>query len=165
MLDVVSCLATAKEKGIIIYDVKNGFELDGRFQGELMAMVFSMVAQIERDLISLRTKEGLRAARAQGKMLGRPKGPGKSKLDPYKDGIVKLLENGSTKTYVAMRYGCTVANLFNWLKKNKLNDGLLIKEPIVVHKSKQKLQLEQLQKLNNDIATMNDGSNRKILRD
>jgi MFS family permease len=43
--------------------------------------MFSLFAEIERDLISERTKEGLARARAEGKQLGRPKGPGRSKLD------------------------------------------------------------------------------------
>ena len=59
MVDIMSCIATAKDKGILIYDIKNGFELNGKFQGELMAMIFSIAAQIERDLISARTREGL----------------------------------------------------------------------------------------------------------
>ena len=121
MVDVMGCIAAAKEKKISIYDVKNGFELNGKFQGELMAMIFSIAAQIERDLISARTKEGLRQARAKGKMLGRPRGPGKSKLDKYKPEIIALLGNGSTKTFIAGRYHSTPANLWNWLKKNKLN--------------------------------------------
>jgi DNA invertase Pin-like site-specific DNA recombinase len=121
MVDVMSCIAAAKDKGLLIYDVKNGFELNGRFQGELMAMIFSIAAQIERDLISARTKEGLRSARAQGKLLGRPKGPGKSKLDQFKPEIISLLNNGSTKTFVAKRYKTTVPNLYNWLKKNEID--------------------------------------------
>ncbi len=50
--------------------------------------MFSMIAEIERDLISERTKEGLRARKAAGVKLGRPKGPGKSKLDQYKEEII-----------------------------------------------------------------------------
>ena len=87
MVDIMGCVAVAKEKRIIIFDVKNGYELNGKFHGELMAMVFSIAAQIERDLISSRTIEGLRNARAKGRILGRPKGPGKSKLDQFKPGI------------------------------------------------------------------------------
>jgi len=120
MVDVMSCIAAAKEKGILIYDIKNGFELNGRFQGELMAMIFSIAAQIERDLISARTREGLKAARAKGRLLGRPKGPGKSKLDEFKPEIIALLNNGSTKTFIAKRYKTTVPNLYNWLKKNQI---------------------------------------------
>ena len=59
-------------------------------------MAFSMAAEIERDLISARTREALRARKASGQPLGRPKGPGKSKLDPYRPEIEALLANGST---------------------------------------------------------------------
>ena len=47
-----------------------------------MIALFGLFAEVERDLISERTKEGLAAAKAQGKLLGRPKGAlGKSRLD------------------------------------------------------------------------------------
>jgi DNA invertase Pin-like site-specific DNA recombinase len=121
MVDIMSCIAIAKEKKISIYDVKNAFELNGKFHGELMAMVFSIAAQIERDLISARTKEGLRMARAKGKLLGRPKGPGKSKLDAFRPEIEGLLANGSTKVFIARRYKTTVPNFYNWMKKNKID--------------------------------------------
>jgi DNA invertase Pin-like site-specific DNA recombinase len=85
------------------------------------AMAFSIAAEIERDLISKRTKEALRARRAKGVKLGRPKGPGKSKLDKYQEEIVALLKNGSTKSYVAKKYGTTLPNLYNWLKKNEID--------------------------------------------
>lgn len=49
-----------------------------------------MAAEIERDLISSRIKEALKARKAAGV----PKGPGKSKLDPFKEEIVALLKNG-----------------------------------------------------------------------
>jgi DNA invertase Pin-like site-specific DNA recombinase len=45
--------------------------------------IYAITVEIERDLISQRTKEGFRAARAKGKMLGRPKGPSKSKMDSF----------------------------------------------------------------------------------
>ncbi|MCX5831997.1 MAG: recombinase family protein [Deltaproteobacteria bacterium] len=120
MVDIMSCIAAAKEKGISIYDVKNGFELNGRFAGEVLAMVFSIAAQIERDLISARTIEGLKAARAKGKLLGRPRGPGKSKLDAYRPEIIALLNNHVPKNFIAERYHCTPANLHNWLGKNAI---------------------------------------------
>lgn len=121
MLEIMEIIAIAKQKGISIYDIKNGFELNGKFQGELMAMVFSIAAQIERDLISSRTKEGLRNARAKGSILGRPRGPGKSKLDQYEPEIISLLKTSSSKTFIAKRYHSTLPNLYNWLKKRGIN--------------------------------------------
>jgi DNA invertase Pin-like site-specific DNA recombinase len=62
-------------------------------------MAFSMAAEIERDLISQRTTEALRAKKAQGIKFGRPKGPGKIKLDKFQPEIEALLKNGSTQTF------------------------------------------------------------------
>jgi DNA invertase Pin-like site-specific DNA recombinase len=92
--------------------------LDHSLQSKIVAMAFSMAAEIERDLISQRTKEALRVKKAAGVPLGRPKGPGKSKLDPYRPEIEALLANGSTKKFIADRYRTTSANLHNWLKKH-----------------------------------------------
>lgn len=58
-----------------------------------------MAAEIERDLISQRTKEAFRARKAAGVRLSRPKGPGKSKLDKYREKIITLLKIGSIKTF------------------------------------------------------------------
>jgi len=120
MLEIMEIMAVAKEKGIAIYDVKNKWELNGSIQSKVMAMVFSIAAEIERDLISKRTTEGLRAARAQGKLLGRPKGPGKSKLDVHKEEIIALMKTGST--HLAKKYKTSQPNLFNWLRKHNLAD-------------------------------------------
>jgi DNA invertase Pin-like site-specific DNA recombinase len=87
---------------------------------KVMVTMFSLFAEIERDLISERTKEGLARARAEGKLLGRPPGPGKSKLDPYEDEIIALLKTGSTKTYLAKKYGVTPPTLYNWLNKRQI---------------------------------------------
>ena len=120
MLEIMEILALAKEKGIAIYDVKNGWELNGTIQSKVMALVFSIAAEIERDLISKRTTEGLRVAKAKGKLLGRPKGPGKSKLDKHREEIISLIKTGSKQTYIAKKYGTSQPNLYNWVKKNGL---------------------------------------------
>jgi len=122
MLEIMEILAVAKEKGIAIYDIKNGWDLNGSIQSKVMALVFSIAAEIERDLISKRTKEGLRVAKAKGKLLGRPKGPGKSKLDKHREEIISLIKTGSKQTYIAKKYGTSQPNLYNWLNKNGLQD-------------------------------------------
>lgn len=120
MLEIMEMLSISREKGIGVYAIKGNWALDGSIQSKIIAMAFSIASEIERDLISQRTKEALRARRAQGIKLGRPKGPGKSKLDPSREEIIALLNNGATKTYVAKKYGSTTANLYNWLKKNNI---------------------------------------------
>ena len=122
MLEIMEIMTVAKEKGIAIYDVKNGREINGSIQPKAMAMMFSIAAEIEHDIISKRTTEGLRAARAKGKLLGRPRGTGKSKLDEHEEKIITLIKNGSTQVYIAKKYGTSQPNLFNWLRKHKLAD-------------------------------------------
>lgn len=118
MLECMEILSIAMQRGINVYSVKGNWQLDQSIQSKIVAMAFSMAAEIERDLISQRTKEALRAKKAAGVSLGRPKGPGKSKLDPFRPEIEALLVNGSTKAFIAERYKTTPTNLSNWMKKH-----------------------------------------------
>lgn len=120
MLECMEILSIAVQKGINVYAVKGNWRLDGSIQSKIIAMAFSMAAEIERDLISQRTTEALRHKKAQGVKLGRPRGPGKSKLDAFRPEIESLLTNGSTQKFIAGRYKTTEANLHNWLKKHGL---------------------------------------------
>ena len=74
--------------------IKENIQLDGKqdIQSKMMVTMFGLFAEIERDLISERTKEGLIAARAKGKVLGRPKGNGKSRLDGKETEIIILIK-------------------------------------------------------------------------
>ena len=83
--------------------IKEGIEFDGKqdLQTKVMIALFGLFSEDERDLISERTKEGLAAAEAQGKMLSRPKGKqGKSKLDGKEQDIRRFLELGVSKTAI-----------------------------------------------------------------
>jgi DNA invertase Pin-like site-specific DNA recombinase len=120
MLECMEILALAARKGIRIYAIKGNWHLDQTIQSKIIAMAFSIAAEIERDLISQRTTEALRFKREQGLKLGRPRGPGKSKLDAFRVEIEALLSNGSTQKFIARRYHTTEANLHNWLKKHGL---------------------------------------------
>ena len=120
MLECMEILAIAMRKGIRVYAVKGEWQLDQSLQSKIVALAFSMAAEIERDLISQRTREALKFKKSQGIPLGRPKGPGKSKLDTFRPEIESLLTNGSTQKFIAQRYQTTEANLHNWLKKNGL---------------------------------------------
>ncbi len=120
MLEIMQVLSVAMEKKVNVYAVKGNWQLDNSIQSKIMAMVFSMAAEIERDLISKRTTEALRAKKAAGMKLGRPIGSGKSKLDQFRPEIEALLANGSTQKFIAKRYGTTEANLSNWVKRHGL---------------------------------------------
>lgn len=117
-LQILEIMKHAKEKGIAVHAVKGGWSLNGSMESKIVLHMLAMISEIEKDLISARTKEALRARKEAGVKLGRPKGPGKSKLDQYKDEIIALMNNGSTKTFIANKYGTSLPNLYNWLKMN-----------------------------------------------
>jgi DNA invertase Pin-like site-specific DNA recombinase len=97
MLEIMEMLSILKDKEVNVYAIKGDWELNVSLQSKVMAMAFSIASEIERDLISKRTKEALMALKLAGVKLGRPKGAGKSKLDEFKEEIVALLRNGSKK--------------------------------------------------------------------
>lgn len=124
MLEIMEMLSIAKSNEVNIYAVKGNWKLDNSIQSSIIAMAFSMAAQIERELISSRTKEALASLKRSGVKLGRPKGPGKSKLDSYAVEIKALLSNGSTQKFIANRYNVTQATMTNWMKKNKIKRSI-----------------------------------------
>ena len=123
MGQIIQIVDALINKKIRLITVKESIKIDGKqdIQTKTMITMFSLFAEVERDLISERTKQGLVAARKKGKLLGRPKGPGKSKLDQFKPEIEALLKNGSSKTFIAKRYKTSLPNLYKWLKKHELS--------------------------------------------
>jgi DNA invertase Pin-like site-specific DNA recombinase len=123
LVEVLEVLNTLKDKDVAVYSVKENFQLNGNdIQSKMMRTMFGLFAEIEHDLNSARTKEGIEAARTKGRQIGRPKGPGKSRLDQYRPEIESLLKNGSRKVFIAKRYKVTPATLSNWLKRHELSD-------------------------------------------
>lgn len=119
---VIQIIDQLIKKNVRFISVKENIKIDGKqdIQSKTMITLFGLFAEIERDLISERTKLGLIAAREKGKLLGRPKGSGNSKLDRFKVEIEALLKNGSSKTFVAKRYKTSLPNFYKWLKKHRM---------------------------------------------
>ncbi len=114
---ILEVIDITKQKEIKLYAIKENFSNDEQsITATVTSTIFALVAQIERDLISLRTKEALQAKKATGTKLGRPKGRGKSKLDKDKEEILKLIRLKVPKTIIAKQYSTTVANLSRYLK-------------------------------------------------
>jgi len=120
MLEIMEMLAHCAQKGIHVYAAKGGWKLDGTLQSKIMAMVMAMAAEIERELISQRTRNALATKKALGVILGRPKGPGKSKLDENNDKIRELIGLHVPQKRIAELYSTTEGNLANWMKKRKI---------------------------------------------
>lgn len=73
-LQVLEILQFAAERKISIIVVKNGLRFDNSMQSKITATILGLAAEIERDFISMRTKEALAKKKASGKKLGRPAG-------------------------------------------------------------------------------------------
>ncbi len=93
------------QKGVKVYSVKDGYALDNTLQSKVLAFAFGMAAEIERDMISQRTREALSLRKQQGIRLGRPVGSKTKnhKLNPYKEKIIKWLNRGIPKARIARR--------------------------------------------------------------
>ena len=116
-LEILEIISIARAAGACIYAVKGGWELADNIQSKIIVTVMAMMAEVERDLISERTKEALAAKSAAGIKLGRPAGPGKSKIDPFEGEIRQLRAVGSTKTFIAGKVGTTPQSLANWMRQ------------------------------------------------
>lgn len=103
--------------------IKEDIRFEGKqdLQTKVMIALFGLFAEVERDLISERTKEGLVAARARGRLLGRPKGSlGTSKLDGKEGEIRKLLEKEVSKRSLAKIMDVSPTNLRHFIRTRKL---------------------------------------------
>jgi DNA invertase Pin-like site-specific DNA recombinase len=86
-----------------------------------MIALFGLFAEVERGLISERTKEGLAAARTKGRLLGQPKGSlGTSKLDAKEEEIRMLLGKEVSKTSIARIVGVSRTALHHFVRTRKL---------------------------------------------
>ncbi|MGA1871464.1 MAG: recombinase family protein [bacterium] len=106
-----------------LISIKESIQLNGRadIQTKVMITMFSLFAEIERDLVSERTKEGLIRARAEGKLLGRPKGSiGKSKLDGKEKEIKDYLRKGVNKQNIGKIYGVSWPTINNFIMSREL---------------------------------------------
>lgn len=116
MLEIMEILAICTERKLRVYASKGDWSLNGNLQSKIVAMVMAMAAEIERDLISQRTRAALRTKKAMGIRLGRPTGPGKSKLDDKREFIERSLMAGITKRRIARECGTTPGNLRHYLR-------------------------------------------------
>ena len=107
IFEIVSLL---KKREVRLVAIKNNFDLDPSNASDIAASVlmfaFGLSAQIERELISERTKQGLAVARANGKRIGRQKGDKVYfvKLRKYESELMDLYRNGASVNFLARKY-------------------------------------------------------------
>lgn len=107
MLMVMGVLNTCSEKGISIHSIKDHFDLADNINSKIIAFAFALAAEIERNLISQRTKEALAVKKLEGVKLGRPPGSSKKKVSFYKNylHIMEMKAEGIPLTSIAKAYG------------------------------------------------------------
>lgn len=118
LLEVMGILQSCLEKDCQIWTLKENYKLGADIQSKVLAFAFSLAAEIERQLISQRTKESLKRIKDEGKHLGRPHGFSYKKLDAKKEEIKKLLSKGISKAEIARLIGCSWITLHRYIQKS-----------------------------------------------
>lgn len=121
MLMIMSILNYCSSKGIGIRTIKDGFNLSDNISSRILAFAFALAAEIERNLISQRTREALAAKKAAGVRLGRPSGPSR-KVQIMLDDLPKIrarVEIGESKSSIAREYGVHRNTIINCLKEGQ----------------------------------------------
>ncbi|RII28375.1 MAG: resolvase [Geobacter sp.] len=122
MLEIMELLSIMTKKGVRIHAIKGNYELGDNIQSKVLAFAFALAAEVERELISSRTKEALSRRRAEGKPLGRPKGStGRSKLDGREEQIRELLRHRVAKAAIARILNISRPALLDFIKSRSLN--------------------------------------------
>ena len=121
-------------KNINLIAIKENIRIeDGKqdLQTKMMISMFGLFAEIERDLNSIRTKEGIERARKNGAKIGRPKGSkGKSKLDGKEEEICKYLDKKISKSGIARIFDVSATALRHFIKTRNLEAGELLKKAL-----------------------------------
>ena len=107
LLMIMGILNECMNRDIKIWTIKDNYQLDSNISSKVLAFAFGLSAEIERNLISQRTKEALARRRAEGQILGRPKGSkSKHKKLSGKEDLIKLLLNKQmSKSAIARELG------------------------------------------------------------
>ena len=119
LYELAGILQSAIKKDVKIISIKENYVFQNDLQSKIMAYTFGLAAEIERDLISTRTRMSLEKLKMQNVKLGRPVGAKSKelKLSKNKKKIKELLENGISQAKIAKIMKVSPTTLCRFLKK------------------------------------------------
>jgi DNA invertase Pin-like site-specific DNA recombinase len=120
---IMSILNQLMTNDVRIWTIKDNYRLGDNIQSKVLAFAFGLSAEIERDLLSQRTKEALARKRAEGKILGRPYGSKSShvKLSGFEQEIRVLLARQFSKSAIGRIYGVNRMTVDTFMKEHMVN--------------------------------------------
>ena len=119
LLDIMVMVRTLLEKGVSLYSSKENCCLGDNINSKVILFAFGLAAEIERDLISMRTREALAARKEQGVVLGRRTGfcPKTDVLEENRIAICEALDAGEQIGHVCEKYGVSRSTMRRFLMK------------------------------------------------
>ena len=121
LLMIMSILNQCLKNEVRVWTIKDNYRLGSDINSKVLAFAFSLSAEIERNLISQRTREALARRRAEGVVLGRPRGRKSSrvKLTGREDEIMDLLARGWSKSRIARHMKVHRITLSNFIRAHQ----------------------------------------------
>lgn len=119
LLEVMRILETCLSKNCQVWTLKENYRLGNDIQSKVLAFAFGLAAEIERNLISQRTKSSLANLKASGKKLGRPFSTESKKLKLSKNAkrVRNLLAKGISKSQIAKILGVQRSTLRRFIER------------------------------------------------
>ena len=150
LLMIMNILNYCMENEIKVWTIKDNYRLGDDIQSKVLAFAFGLSAEIERNLISQRTKEALARKKASGVILGRPKGSrsSKVKLSGQEKKIHELLQKKISYSAIGRLLNVNRLTVTNFAKTRIDDNGKLI--PIQLHEKFQN-EINDLKKFQNEI--------------